>query len=259
MFRTNFLRFYQDFLEKMPSADDQYKIEKLPTLIRMEGPGSTAFENSIVHCNLTDVRDLECVIDEQIAYFGNKQRSFEWKYSSLYQPKELESILLNKGFQAGEKEEILVLDLSAPLNVGDISCELAIKEIASDEQVSDLVNLQNEIWGGGLDWLKSSLQREKRNAPESLYIFGCYQQEKLVATGWVKLHHPLASLYGGATLPAVRGKGAFRALVRQRAILAKIHNCSYLMVEAAPMSSPILKALDFHYLGDTRPYIWQCS
>ncbi len=52
-------------------------------------------------------------------------------------------------------------------------------------------------------------------------------------------------LIGGATLPAARGRGAYRALVRARWDEAVRRGTPALVVQAAPTSEPILRRLGF--------------
>ena len=63
-----------------------------------------------------------------------------------------------------------------------------------------------------------------------------------------------AGLWGGATLPAWRGRGVFRSLVAHRAALASTRGFRYLQVDASADSRPILRRLGFVELGTTTPF-----
>ena len=52
-------------------------------------------------------------------------------------------------------------------------------------------------------------------------------------------------LFGGATLPAARGRGAYRALVAARAAEAEKRGTPTLVTHAGQMSRPILERLGF--------------
>ena len=54
-----------------------------------------------------------------------------------------------------------------------------------------------------------------------------------------------ASIWGGCTIPAFRGKGAFRAIVAARAATARQRGYAYLTVDARETSRPILERLGF--------------
>jgi GNAT superfamily N-acetyltransferase len=56
-------------------------------------------------------------------------------------------------------------------------------------------------------------------------------------------------LFGGATLPAARGRGAYRALVAARAAEASARGTPVLVTHAGQMSQPILERLGFERLA----------
>jgi GNAT superfamily N-acetyltransferase len=59
-------------------------------------------------------------------------------------------------------------------------------------------------------------------------------------------------LHAGSTLPAARGRGAYRALVRARWDDAVAHGTPALVTRAGAMSRPILERLGFEPLGAIR-------
>ncbi len=72
--------------------------------------------------------------------------------------------------------------------------------------------------------------------------------------------HPgteFASLWGGGTVPAWRGRGIYRALVAHRAKIAAEHGYRYLQVDASDQSRPILQRLGFAALSTTTPYVYK--
>ena len=78
-----------------------------------------------------------------------------------------------------------------------------------------------------------------------------------IAAGRVEFHAgtDFASLWGGGTLPAWRGRGVFRSLVAYRAALASARGFRYLQVDASPDSRPILQRLGFVELATTTPFM----
>jgi GNAT superfamily N-acetyltransferase len=63
------------------------------------------------------------------------------------------------------------------------------------------------------------------------------------------------ALMGGAVLPEARGRGVYRALVRARWDHAVEHGTPLLVVQAGPMSEPILTSLGFESHGEIRLYV----
>jgi GNAT superfamily N-acetyltransferase len=64
-----------------------------------------------------------------------------------------------------------------------------------------------------------------------------------------------ASLWGGGTVRAFRGRGIYRALVAHRARLAAERGFRYLQVDASAESRPILERLGFVQLTTTTPCV----
>jgi len=72
--------------------------------------------------------------------------------------------------------------------------------------------------------------------------------------------HPgtdFASLWGGGTVRAWRGRGVYRALVAHRARIAAAKGVRFLQVDATDDSRPILRRLGFVALSTTTPYLKQ--
>jgi GNAT superfamily N-acetyltransferase len=65
-----------------------------------------------------------------------------------------------------------------------------------------------------------------------------------------------ATLWGGSTLPAWRGRGIYRALVSHRARLADARGFSLLQVDASDDSRPILERLGLEAITTTTPYVY---
>jgi GNAT superfamily N-acetyltransferase len=101
-----------------------------------------------------------------------------------------------------------------------------------------------------------SVLAEISNDPDALEAFVVYAGPTPVSAGRVSFHAgtDFASLWGGGTIPAWRGRGIFRALVSHRAARAHARGFRYLQVDASPDSRPILQRLGFVELATTTPY-----
>ena len=72
--------------------------------------------------------------------------------------------------------------------------------------------------------------------------------------------HPgtdFASLWGGGTVAAWRGRGIYRALIAHRARIAAASGYRFLQVDASSQSRPILSRLGFAALSTTTPYVYE--
>ena len=77
------------------------------------------------------------------------------------------------------------------------------------------------------------------------------------ACGWIRFRPggAFASLWGGSTLPELRQRGAYAALVAARLAEARARGARFVTVDAGPMSRPILHQRGFRLLT----YATACS
>ena len=95
-------------------------------------------------------------------------------------------------------------------------------------------------------------------APDGLSIHVAYVEDAPVAAGWTRFEResPFASLWGGATLPAYRRRGIYRALVAARVNEARARGFRFATVDARETSRPILSLLGFARLAPVVGYVW---
>lgn len=121
--------------------------------------------------------------------------------------------------------------------------------------------MESEVWGSDCGFISDHLAGRLATAPDRLAIYTAEAAGQVVAAAWVMLQEDgqFASLYGGSTLEAWRGRGIYRALVAVRARLAAEHGYKYLHVDASDDSRPILQRLGFTAVTTTTPYVWSPS
>ena len=121
--------------------------------------------------------------------------------------------------------------------------------------------MESEVWGSDCGFIGDHLAGRRVTVPDRLAIYTVEAAGQVVAAAWVMLQADgqFASLYGGSTLEAWRGRGIYRALVAVRARLAAEHGYKYLHVDASEDSRPILQRLGFTAVTTTTPYVWSPS
>jgi GNAT superfamily N-acetyltransferase len=80
---------------------------------------------------------------------------------------------------------------------------------------------------------------------------GCWNETPAGAGGYT-LAGPVARLWGAAVVPAFRGRGIYRALVRARLAEAAARGATLALVHAEATSSPVLQRLGFGVYGQKR-------
>jgi hypothetical protein len=110
--------------------------------------------------------------------------------------------------------------------------------VAASERLATVAS-HDEAWEELL-----AMGRQRRNY--LAYVDG----EPLAAGGLLFTDHDAVCLAGGATAPAARGRGLYRALVRHRWDVVASEGVPVLVVQASDDSQPILSKLGFRAVSD---------
>ena len=117
------------------------------------------------------------------------------------------------------------------------------------------------VFGHDLDSLTERLRWELTNYPDYMSLYGAYVDNALVASS--RINYPMnsnfASLWGGGTLEAYRGRGIYTALVAARVQEAIQRGRRFLTIDASPMSRPIVEKLGFVKICMSTPCTWSAG
>ncbi len=211
--------------------------------------------NGVIWCDLDRV-SVDAVIAAQISRFAELSRQWEWKYYSYDQPPDLPDRLIAAGFRPEPVETLLVAEIA------DLSLHLHplpgvdLLTVVDQRGVEALVSVHDKVFGGDHSGLGRALLVALERQPNTAAAVVALAGHTPIAAGRVEFHPgtDFASLWGGGTLPAWRGRGVFRSLVAHRAALASARGFRYLQVDATPDSRPILQRLGFVELATTTPF-----
>lgn len=191
------------------------------------------------------------IIRNELTYFSDRKQDFEWKVYSYDKPDCLKDILEQEGFTIDNPEALMVIKLADKHPLLTDSQFFEVKEIKDEQGIQDIVVLEDIIWEESHAELGEKLWRDKQNNPDSLYLYGIYEDDQLVSAAWMYLetNSSFASLWGGSTLPLFRGKGYYTKLLAARAQKASEKGHPFLTVDASPMSRSILEKFGFSCLA----------
>jgi GNAT superfamily N-acetyltransferase len=204
--------------------------------------------------NLTEA-NADAVIADQLHRFDQE---WEWKYYSYDQPADLPDRLLAAGFVADPAETVLVAEIAA-LNLSVAPpAGIDLVPVTGQAGADALVAVHDEVFGGDHQGIGDAVLRGLAEQPCPVAAVVAMAGQTPVSAGRVEFLTgcDFASIWGGGTLPAWRGRGVFRSLVAYRAALAAGRGYRYLQVDATPDSRPILQRLGFTPLATTTPYRW---
>lgn len=219
-------------------------------------------EQGFVIYSCLDEGSVEEAISAQIARFEGIGQDFEWKAYDYDPPGDLLERLRRRGFEIGEAEALVVMDLEerpevlerhAPEPAG------IIKRISNPDEIDTVVALENKVWGEDHAGLGEMLKRDLRERPETVSVYLSYEGEEPAAAAWIYFHagSRFASLWGGSTLRPYRKRGHYSRLLAARAQEARARGFTLLTVDASPMSRPILEKQGFVYLAESRGCVWK--
>lgn len=232
--------------------------EETPHVVRCIGVNIPRGYISYLKPGLTSA-ELSAVIREQIAFYSELGQAFEWKVFDMDKPADLKAQLAANGFDTGEDEAILVLDLENLPEKLSRPTTHDIRRITDPDAASDvLLAVQNRVFGDGrASWVNEFIKQHLIKRPDYIQVFAACVDDAPVSAGWVIYEEtgPFATLYGGATLEAHRGQGLYTALIATRAKHAAERGVRFLTVDASPMSRPILERIGFRLIAMS----WECN
>lgn len=203
--------------------------------------------------------ELDTFIAAQRDHFAALGEEVEWKYHGHDLPADLPERLTAAGFTAGERETVLVGE-AAQLAAEPVPPQgVTLREITSRADLERMRVMEEAVWGYDHSWLPDVLERELNGEGDPCVVVVAEAGDEVVSAAWMRLHPgtEFASLWGGSTLAAWRGRGIYRALVAHRARLAVAQGVRYLQVDATDDSRPILARLGLLPVTTTTPYVWK--
>ncbi|GAA1749918.1 GNAT family N-acetyltransferase [Luedemannella helvata] len=202
---------------------------------------------------------LDELIARQRDYFAARGEGVEWKLHGHDLPASLPDRLVAAGFEPEERETVVV-GLAAPLSTAGLTPPdgVLLKEVVSDADLARIAAMESRVWGADRTWQAEALSKEIAADPGSVTVVMAEADGEVVSAGWVRYvtGTGFATLWGGSTLAAWRGRGIYKALVARRASLAVARGYRVLQVDASDNSRPILQRLGFVALTTTTPYVW---
>lgn len=121
------------------------------------------------------------IIKNELNYFSNFEQDFEWKVYSYDKPDSLKDILKQEGFTIDNPEALMVMKLDNQHPLLNHDQHFDIKEITDEQGIQDIIVLEDTIWNVSHAELGERLWRDKQNNPDSLYLYGIYEDGLLVS------------------------------------------------------------------------------
>lgn len=196
---------------------------------------------------------VDAAIEEQKAYFKSLGFGFEWKHHDFDTPDNLRERLLAHGFKPDNTEALMVLDVATHLSRRDaLPPGVRVERIATVDHIRDVVIAHDRA--NEAPWPPLAARLEA--AFDITAIFCAYDGDTPIGTGWVEFPpgSEFTEIHGGAVVREYRGKGIYSALFDARVQEARRRGSRFIVVDAGPMSRPILLRKGFEFICETTPY-----
>jgi GNAT superfamily N-acetyltransferase len=204
---------------------------------------------------------IDAAIEAEIAYFRALGHSFEWKVFDHDQPPDLRERLIAHGFEAGEPEAFMALeiDLAPPALLAPVRHD--VRQVASPDDLDDYRTVTRQAWGDERAEHLTYVMDQLRDHPDEIGVYVAYLDG--VPASCARADYPkgsvFAGMWAGATVPKYRKQGLYQALVATRVQEARRRGFRFMTIDALPTSRPIVERLGFQLLTHTHPLVWQPS
>jgi len=185
-------------------------------------------------------------------------RSVEWKTRGHDRAPGLHDALLANGFERQEPESIMIgqanlLDVEVPLPTG-----VTLRRITTEADIRAMTAMEDQAFGSdiGDDIAEALINRLGRDDGMELWV--AEADGEIVAAGRLEpvAGTEFAGIWGGATLPAWRRRGIYRALTAARARSALAIGKTLIHSDSTEDSRPILERAGLLKVSTTTPYEW---
>lgn len=207
-----------------------------------------------------DGNGLDELIARQVSVFTERGERFEWKLHGHDRPPDLPQRLRAAGFVPEDEETVVIARVDEIASRPLLPEGVSLREVTDRDDLDRIAAFEQDAWGDADDhsWIADMLEAERTTDPDGISIVVAEAGGAIVCAGWVRFEHgtDFATLWGGATLPAWRGRGIYRATVAYRTNLAVERGFHFIEVDASSDSRPILERLGFSAVTTTTPYVW---
>lgn len=170
------------------------------------------------------------------------RRKHEWKEYAFPRVRGLEAALAAAGYVVDRRSRLLFAPVERELPGRSAAVTEAVR---GEKGLRALEEIGRRAWGEPAGGTFDSIRRELRRPEPLVDVFLARLNGKAASGGWVKYYHRVAFLFGGATLPECRGRGAYRALVAARMSCARRRGMRFVVSECSPDSERVLRGLGF--------------
>ena len=185
--------------------------------------------------------DLDRLIARQVQVFGARGERFEWKLHGHDRPADLPDRLRAAGFVPEVLETVVIAPVAPVAGPPVLPAAVSLREVTDRHDFDRIVAMEEAVWHDDHGFLPDMLEEERAVDPEAIAIVVAEAAAEVVCAAWVRFEGgtDFATLWGGATLPAWRGRGIALALKGEAIGWAIRHGLAYLETGNDPDNAPM--------------------
>jgi GNAT superfamily N-acetyltransferase len=182
----------------------------------------------------------------------------EWKSRGHDRAPGLHETLLAVGFVPDEPESIMIGPLEALCTDAAIPAGVTVRRVSSDADVRAMSAAVDEAFGDAVDTRMADVLLERLARGDGMELWAAEADGRVVCGRRLEPvpGTDFVGIWGGATLPAYRGRGIYRALLNARARSALAQGKTLVHSDSTEDSRPILERAGLLKVSTTTPYNW---
>jgi hypothetical protein len=226
----------------------------LPHVVRIVRPAPGM--NFIAYSDV-NAENAEAVIAQQVADLRPLGQPFEWQVYEHDQPPDLVERLAAQGFEAEGWEPVMVLELETAPRALLAPVTAEVRRLTRLEELEDVIRVEEQVWGGDFGWMRQRMGAHLA-VPGYLSVYAAYVDGAPACVGWTYFnpYSQFGGLYGGSTLPGLRQRGLYTAVLAARVQEALRRGLRFLLIEPSEMSLPIVSRHGFKLLARKNACEW---
>jgi GNAT superfamily N-acetyltransferase len=192
-------------------------------------------------------RDVGRLVESALAELRAEQvTEAYWTVGPASQPPGLGAALVAAGASVDSTIDICAYPLTGHLPDPPAHPAVTVRAVHTREDVEAFQRVNAAAWGYAQPSDDDVERAFARLRPG--YVLGCWEGDAVGVAGFT-LAGEVARFWGAAVVPAARGRGVYRAMVRARMAAAAEQGATLALVHAQPTSSPVLQRLGFTVHG----------
>lgn len=190
---------------------------------------------------------------------GEVVEQVEWKTRGHDHAPGLHEALVSHGFEPQETESIMIGD-AARLAVDVALPEgVTLRRVTAEDDVRAMSATADAVFGDPVSAARADALLRRLVLDDGMELWVAEAGGAIVSTGRLEpvAGTAFAGIWGGATLPAWRGRGIYRALTAARARSALRRGRTLIHSDSTEHSRPILERSGLAKVSTTTPYTWR--